>query len=107
MFKVTKEPKFTHDVTVQVPVNGGKREETFKATFKVVDMDAIGDTFGSEGQEALLKRVLCDMSDLEDEAGNPMDYSDEIRDQLIKIPYVRAGLLNTYMSAINGAKAGN
>ena len=107
MFKVTSEPKFTHDVTVQVPVDGGHREETFKATYLVVGIDEMTDMLSLDGQQKLLKRVVCQMDELEDEKGKPMPYSIELRDQLIKLPFVRAALYQTYLKAVSGAREGN
>lgn len=92
MFKVTREPKFTHPVKVCVPVDGGHREETFKATFRVIPIDDFSDTTTLEGQQELLRKVIFSLDDLIGDDEKPAPYSDELRDQLIAVPYaLRSG----------------
>ena len=47
------------------------------------------------------------LDDMVDEQGKPLPYSDDLRDQLLELPYMRLGLLRGYQSAMIGAKAGN
>jgi len=107
MFKVTEDRRFTHDVKVMVPTDGGHSEESFKAEFRVVDIDNLGDTASLEGQQETLRRVVVSMSELVDDEKNEMPYSDELRDRLIRVPYVRSALLQTYLRAITKTRAGN
>lgn len=107
MFKVTTEPKFTHAVTACVPTDGGHEEQSFKATFRVLDADQLSDSNDVAGQIEDLKRVLVSMSELIDENGQPLSYSDSLRDQLIRQPYVRIALINTYVRGVTKAKSGN
>lgn len=107
MFKVTEERTFTHDVKVKVPTDGGHVEQTFKTTFRVVDIDELEDTATLEGQTKTLQRVVKGMDDLVDESEKKLDYSDELRDKLIRVPFVRQALLRTYLKAIAGASSGN
>lgn len=107
MFKVTTEPKFTHPVTVMVPVDGGHKEQTFTCTFRVADVEALDKLKDEEGQKGLLQRVICGMADLVGEDDQPLPYSDELRDQLIGVPYVRLAMLVAYTGAVTKAKAGN
>ena len=107
MFKVTSEPKFTHSVKVCVPVDGGHREETFKATFRVIPIDELDDTATLEGQQVLLRRVVSHLDELIGDDEKPLPYSDELRDQLIAVPYVRAAMFQTYLAAITLTRVGN
>jgi len=107
MFKIEADPKFTHDVTVCVPVDGGHANQTFKVTFRVVDIDQLGDTSSLEAQQELLRKIVCGMDDMIDDADQPVPYSDALRDQLIAKPYVRAAMIQTYLSAITKTKLGN
>ena len=107
MFKITAEPKFTHPVTVMVPVDDGHKEQTFKVTFKVEDVEALDKLQGEEGQKGVLQRVVCGMADLVGDDDQPLPYSAELRDQLIGVPYVRIAMFLTYMGAVTKAKAGN
>lgn len=107
MFKVTSVPKFTHPVKVFVPSDGGHVEQTFKATFIVEDVEKLSEIQDEGGQKAVLQRVVCHMDDLEGDDGQPVPYSDQIRDQLIGLPFVRFALFLTYVEAVTKAKAGN
>lgn len=109
MFKIVEEPTFTHDVTARVPVDGGFAEETFKATFRVIDPEEV-DSFvltTTEGSTAFLRRVIKRLDDLADAEKHPIEYSDEVRDAALRLPWARAALARTYFAAISGAKAGN
>tara|TARA_B100001179_G_C18397208_1_gene320075 strand:+ start:362 stop:685 length:324 start_codon:yes stop_codon:yes gene_type:complete len=107
MFTVTTDPQFTHVVSVQVPVDGGHKEETFKCRFRVIPVEELDDLLSVEGQKLALQRVIVSMSELVDEDKKDVPYSDELRDQLIAVPYVRAGLLRTYREAVVKARPGN
>lgn len=107
MFTVTNDPQFTHDVKVQVPVDGGHKEETFKTRFRVIPIEELDDLSSLEGQKLALKRVIVSMSDLVDNEGKEVSYSDELRDQLIGVPYVRLSLIRTYREGITKARPGN
>lgn len=109
MFKVTREPKFTHEVKVMVPTDGGHEQQTFKATFKVMPLDELADnnTNTDSGQRGVLKKVVTDMSDLIGEDDQALPYSDELRDRMIEVPYVRVALFQTYLAALTKAPAGN
>lgn len=107
MFILTEEPRFTHDVKVMTPIDGGHREDIFKATYRVIDVEEIGDTAGLAGQQALLRRVVVGIDDVVDANKKAVPYSDEFRDRLIAIPYIRAGLLQTYLAAITRSAVGN
>lgn len=110
MFKVTSEPQFTHDVKVQEPVDGGFRVSTFKIRFRVIPMDKLKSDSGEEGevaQKESLRKVIVSMSDLIGEDDQPLQYSDELRDQLLDIAYVRLAILQTYTNAITKVRTGN
>ena len=107
MFKVTEERTFTRSVPVMVPTDGGHTKETFQATFRVVDIEELNDTHTLEGQQAVLRRVIVELDELVDDAGQKMPYSDDLRDKLIRVPYVRSALLQTYMQAVTKARLGN
>ncbi len=107
MFKITTEPKFTHTVTVCVPTDGGHVEQSFKATFRVLDAEQLSTDSTVEGQIEDLRRVLVSMNDLVGEDNQPVSYSDALREQLIRLPYVRIALINAYVRGVTKAKQGN
>lgn len=106
MFKLANEAKFTHPVTVCVPVDGGHANETFKVTFRVLDLDQL-DVGSLGGQQELLQKIVVGFDEIEDEDGNPAPYSEELRDRMIATPYVRAAIFQTYMAAIIKTHVGN
>ena len=110
MFKIVQNPEFSHVVHVQVPVDSGHATQTFTARFRVLTVSQAGahrlDT--AEGTDAYLRDIFVGWGkDLTDSDGAPLDYSDQIRDQLIDQPHVRLALLKTYNAALQGAKRGN
>ena len=107
MFKISNDPKFTHPVTVCVPVDGGHREDTFKVTFRVIDVEKLGNTTDLDSQQAILRSIVCGMSDLIGDDDQPLPYSDELRDMLIGKPFVRAAMLQTYLAAVTKTRVGN
>lgn len=107
MFKVIVEPTFTIPVTVCVPVDGGHKDQDLKVKFRVVDVDELGEAAGLEGQQKLLRRVVCGFEDVVGDNDQELPYSDELRDQLIAVPYVRAAMLQTYLAAIGKTRVGN
>tara|TARA_B100000519_G_C14098796_1_gene369975 strand:- start:104 stop:427 length:324 start_codon:yes stop_codon:yes gene_type:complete len=107
MFKVTEERTFTRTVDVMVPSDGGHTKETCTATYRVVDIDELDNTHTLDGQQTLLQRVVVELGDLVGDDGKDVPYSDKLRDQLIRIPFMRAALLRTYMEAVSGARVGN
>lgn len=107
MFKVSATPTFTHAVTVCVPVDGGFREDKCKATFRVLPLEQLGQGDDGISQTESVRRILVSMEELEGADGKPLPWSDELRDQLIDVPYVRAALLQTYLAAVTKTKVGN
>lgn len=107
MFKITSDPKFTHPVTVCRPVDGGHVEETFKVTYRVVDVDQLGGTHDLEGQQIILKKIVCGFEEVVGEDDKPLPYSEELRDQLIAKPFIRAAMFQTYLAAVTKTKVGN
>lgn len=109
MFKLATNPTFTHKVEVLVPVDGGHAKQNFKATFRVMSTDdaAKFDFSDPESNAAFLREVLVSTDDITGEGGDPLPYSDELRDQLIAIPYARTGLAKTYFDGVAKARLGN
>ncbi|MDE2595952.1 MAG: hypothetical protein KGL44_03645 [Sphingomonadales bacterium] len=107
MFKVNLTPTFTHPVTVCVPVDGGFREDKCKATFRVLPAEDLGMGDAQISQVESVRRILVNMEELEGDDGQPMAWSDELRDQLIAVPYVRAALIQTYLAAVTKTRVGN
>ncbi len=108
-FKIAKSPEFTHKVPVQVPVDGGHKEETLKCRFRVLSADDMAqhNLMTAEGTEAYLRAICVRFEDVVDEDGQPVEDSDALRDTLIGIPFVRIALVRAYSAAMAKAKLGN
>jgi hypothetical protein len=109
MFKIVADPTFTRAVPVQVPVDGGHRVETIKATFRAVRLSeqAALDLDKSEDTRVFLEAAIVKLDDLANEAGEPIPYSDSVRDQVLSLTYARVALITSYIEAVSKAKAGN
>jgi hypothetical protein len=106
MFNIDAEPRFTDTVTVHLP--GGK-EETFKATFRVLPVDDFNgfDLSSSDGTRDFLKAAIAHLDELVDASKTPVAYSAAVRDQVIGMPHVRLALVRTYVQGIGRAIEGN
>lgn len=107
MFKISTEATFTHEVTVCTPIDGGFREDKFKAKYRVVDIEELDQVNDLAGQQAILKRIVCGLEDVTGDDDKPLPYSDELRDKLIAVPFVRAAMFQTYLAAITKTRVGN
>ena len=109
MFKIVQEPTFTHEVIAKVPVDGGFRDEKFKATFRVIDPEEAEsfDLSKVEGSTNFLRRVIVRLSDIADAEGAPIEWNDEVFTAVVKLPWARGALARGYFGALTGAKSGN
>jgi len=106
-FRVNPNPTFTARVTVMVPSDSGHEKQDLTAKFGFRDDDEVPAITGRDGGVEFLREVIVDLSDLVNEAGNPVAYTPELRDQLLKLPYFRTALIRAYFASINGAALGN
>jgi hypothetical protein len=109
MFKVTRVRRFTHEISVITPVDGGHAEEKLRATFNFLTTDEAAkfDLATGDGTCEFLKKIIVKLDDLVDDKDQPVPYSDEIRDALIALPNVRQALCKGYFDAVLAAKKGN
>lgn len=109
MFTITDDPQFQHDVKIDVPVNGGHRQETIQATFRVLAVEETDshDLADPKSSTEWLKRIIVRMDGLVDVDKKPVPYSDEVRDYVLRLPYARLALTRTYLRAVTKAREGN
>lgn len=109
MFKVNTRPTFTRTVTVHVPHGEGFVEETFKATFCLLDSeDSAPERFTDEdGQRLFLEQAIVSLEDIADEDGKVIPYDTAVRDAVIRRLDARSALTRAYYAALGEAQAGN
>lgn len=105
MFKIDPTPEFSHKVKVRVPVDGGFADQEFTARFRVMPWSEVNATDADPAGQ--LRRIWIGWDGIVDDAGEAVPFSDAARDQLIDLLYVRTAVLETYASAMTGAKRGN
>ena len=111
MFTLRENHTFKRKVTVQVPNDKGSfNQELFTAEFRAIDSDE-AEHLRNEAEDGterkLLAEVFIGFEGVKDEAGEVVEYSDQVRDQLIRIPYVSLPLINAFFEGILGRKVKN
>lgn len=111
MFKLATEPTFRHKLRARVPVNGGHQEESFEVTYRVLTVEQIAefDLVNADAERTgdFLRRVIVELHDISDAQGNPVEYSDEVRDAVLNLPYARSAIVQGYFDGVAGARKGN
>ena len=109
MFKATTDRRFTARCKAFVPVNGGHREEPFKATFRVLDTEQLEnyDLTNKMGTDDFLRAVIMELDEIGDEQGNPVPYSEDLRDVVMNDPMARTALIRGYFDNISKGRKGN
>jgi hypothetical protein len=108
MFKITKNPEFTHDVPVLVPCDGGHVEQSLRVRFRAISVDEMNThSMYGDGQETYLRAVCVRFEDVADDDGQPIPPSEELTTKLLAIPFVRVALIRAYTLAMSKAKTGN
>ena len=104
MFKLVDSHKVTWPVTIQKPIDGGKVEKhKVDAVFEILPSEESME-LSREGE--LLERVVVGLkTEIGDEEGNPVEFEGEIRKRFLRIPYVRAALVEAYFQAAAGREA--
>lgn len=108
MFNVDSSPTFTRTVKVKVPSGNAFEEQSFRATFRAVDNDAINghDHSTDQGTSAFLRSVVVSLDDIVG-ADGPVSFSAELLDRVIAKQWARMPLYQTYLASLNGAAEGN
>lgn len=108
MFKLAKNPEFTHDVPVLIPCDGGHVEQSLRVRFRALSADEINShDMSGNGLDAYLRAVCVRFEDVVDEDGIPIPPSDELTTKLLGMSFVRVALVRAYSIAMSRAKTGN
>jgi hypothetical protein len=104
--KILPRPTFRHKVTARVPIDGGYRDEVFGVKYRLAsrpDADMSTDPL----RDDFLRDVVIECEDLVDEAGQPLPWSDEVREALFTLPWARLAVITGYFTAVTGARTKN
>lgn len=109
MLIISEEHRFTHEVTAKVPVDGGHENQTFQATFVLLPDDERleYDNGDNSGMVALVDRVWVGASDIQTLDGECLEFTNELKKNLLGRPFIWLALWNAYYAGIAGAPAGN
>ncbi len=109
MFTITARPTFRRDVTIHTPDGDGFKQESVKATYRVLPADEIEkhnlDT--AAGTSDFLRAAIVRLDDVADANGQTIEYSEQLLEQAIAWPHVRMALSMTYFEEIAKARVGN
>jgi len=109
MFKLQKNPTFTHDVPVQVPVDDGHEERPLKVRYRVLGADDLRhhEMNSEEGQNAYLRAVVAGFPAVVDDDGQPIPDDDALFDQIVGLTFCRVAVMRGYQEAMTKARAKN
>ena len=110
MFKIEQETSYKWPVTVNIPKDGGKfTKATFTAEFSALPQDEIDnllqDIREGDRDANFASRCLIGWSAVQDADGNELPYSDEAKEKLLKMTYVRNGVVTAFFDSISGGAA--
>lgn len=103
MFVLQKEPRWTWPVTVREPDDkGGFTSRSFSAVWRLLPKQTMAELGKDEpGTDELLRRMIVEIREIQDDQGNAVPHSPELVDALIAIPWVRRGFIEAYAEAID------
>lgn len=107
MFKIEKAKTIKWPVAVNIPRDGGKTTKaTFNAEFNLLPQDELDTILRDGGNDQDIGcAVLTGWDGVAGDDGAPLSFSDEARDYLLKITYVRSAILAAYFQCASGREA--
>lgn len=107
MFKIEEQKSVKWPVTVSIPRDGGRTTKaTFTVEFELIPEDEKSAIYKDGGNdEDLLRRTVVNFEGVADSDDNPIPFSEEALDKLIKITYVRTAMTNAYLECSFGKAA--
>lgn len=117
MFVFSETFEYDWPVIVHQPVDGGSFEKVeFTARFRVVPGDEAERLLGittvlSQPSNAqvieFLERAWIGWGANVTKDGQPFEFSDERRAAMLRIPFIRVGVMNAYIASVNGREEKN
>lgn len=113
MFVLKQAGSYEWTVEVKFPVSGDKyNKETFKTEFKRLSEDRLKEILlqvekGEMGDKDLVKEVVLGWKEVNDDKGNPIEFSEAALEALLKIHPVAFAISRAFMDSLAGAKRKN
>lgn len=112
MFKIAQNPAYKWPVTVHIPQDGGKfTKATFTAEFLALAQDRIDSVVegirDGDRDADFARECLLGWSGVQDADGADLPFSDEAKQKLLNIPYVRSALVAAFFESITGGRRKN
>ncbi len=112
MFKIVDAPSFKWPVKVNIPKDGGKfTGATFTAEFAALAQDeidkALEDSREGNLDSGFASKVLVGwpQGQVQDTDGSELPYSDEAKEKLLRMSYVRNGVVEAFFDSVSGGAA--
>lgn len=106
MFRIEKAKTVKWPTTVNIPRDGGRTTKaTFNATFKLLEQDELDAIMQDGGDREIGCAVLADWEGVANADGEPLAFSEEARDELMNIPYIRTAIVGAYFQCVSGREA--
>jgi len=112
-FTLKQSDSYQWPVVIDIPVDGGRHDrQTFDGEFKRVTQSRIRE-MGQLIQEEeitdadLVREVLVGWTNIDDDDGNPVKFSQSTLNQLIDIPLVATAIATAYFNSMAGVKRKN
>ncbi|MDE1011272.1 MAG: hypothetical protein OSB38_36980 [Paraburkholderia fungorum] len=106
-YRVARKPTFTIKVVVVEPgdADSGEVETSeFTARFKrVSDEELVQIRTSGRSDKEIMQDMLVGWSDLTDEQGAQLPFSEQFRDTLLSIPHALRGIAYAFMAGASGA----
>lgn len=112
MFQIAQKDTYSWPVTVELPVDGGRREKhTFEAEFRRLPQPRLDELAGEARtgtvDDALLASEILVGWHGVNAGDSELAFSDSARDRMFAIPGVRAAVIRAFFESIGGARQKN
>ncbi|KAF0812789.1 hypothetical protein IGB42_02632 [Andreprevotia sp. IGB-42] len=108
MFKLPKPDerlKVSVPVSIPVPQDGGTvRKHEIDVTFELPLQDEVDQVLARQDEDApdLIEKYIVGADRIQDHAGNPMPYSDELKTSLLNVTYARKAITRAFFATLAG-----
>lgn len=105
-FIIKKLQEYFWNITISEPVDGGFVDQKVSVKFKMLKQDRIDEIIKDEAEEDadILDDVLIGWGEqsFKDEQGNNLLFSQENKDLILSVPFVRTALVKGFFASIAG-----